>query len=65
MIGSGGGEGIFNISLGANIDFAEKAERIFRQYGLKTISKYYEKIRRWRLCLGISSLAVDLRSYSF
>lgn len=40
IIGSGGGEGLFNISWGANSDFAEKAERVLMGYGLETVSKY-------------------------
>ena len=33
IIGSGGGEGLFNISWGANSNFAENAVRILEQYG--------------------------------
>ena len=33
IIGSGGGEGIFNISWGANSEFAEMAERVLYRYG--------------------------------
>ena len=33
IIGSGGGEGLFNISWGANSNFAENAVRILQQYG--------------------------------
>lgn len=35
IIGSGGGEGIFNISWGANTDFAEAAESILANRGFK------------------------------
>lgn len=35
IIGSGGGEGIFNISWGANSDFADTAERILLRYGFR------------------------------
>lgn len=35
IIGSGGGEGLFNISWGANSDFADMAERILRKNGFK------------------------------
>ena len=35
IIGSGGGEGIFNISWGANSDFAEMAEKVLSKYGFK------------------------------
>ncbi len=33
IIGSGGGEGIFNISWGANSEFADMAERVLYRYG--------------------------------
>lgn len=33
IIGSGGGEGIFNLSWGANSDFAEMAAELLRQRG--------------------------------
>lgn len=33
IVGSGGGEGIFNIGLGANTDFAEMAADVLRQNG--------------------------------
>lgn len=36
IIGSGGGEGIFNFSWGANSDFADMAERILSRNGFKT-----------------------------
>lgn len=35
IIGSGGGEGLFNISLGANAEFAEKAKYILAEYGFR------------------------------
>lgn len=35
IIGSGGGGGLFNISWGANSDFAEDAERILLRYGFR------------------------------
>lgn len=35
IIGSGGGGGIFNISWGANSDFADTAERILLRYGFR------------------------------
>lgn len=35
IIGSGGGEGIFNISWGANSEFAEMAERVLYRYGFR------------------------------
>lgn len=37
IIGSGGGEGLFNISWGANSSFARDAENILRDYGLSII----------------------------
>ena len=37
IIGSGGGEGLFNISWGANSSFARDAENVLRRYGLSTI----------------------------
>lgn len=40
IIGSGGGEGIFNFSWGANREFAEDAERILQGYGLDTSEKW-------------------------
>ncbi|MCI6927286.1 DUF6054 family protein [Butyricicoccus porcorum] len=33
IVGSGGGEGLFNISWGANSDFAEMAAELLRKYG--------------------------------
>ncbi len=36
VIGYGGGEGIFNDSLGANSKFADKAAEILGSYGYKT-----------------------------
>jgi len=33
IIGSGGGEGIFNLSWGANSDFADMAERVLSKNG--------------------------------
>ena len=36
IIGSGGGEGIFNLSWGANSDFADMAERVLSMNGFKT-----------------------------
>lgn len=33
IVGSGGGEGIFNFSLGANADFARAAEKVLEGYG--------------------------------
>lgn len=35
IIGSGGGGGIFNISWGANSEFADDAERILIRYGFR------------------------------
>lgn len=35
IIGSGGGEGLFNISWGANSDFADMAERVLSRYGFR------------------------------
>lgn len=39
IIGSGGGEGLFNFSWGANADFAESAERILKTCGFTTVEK--------------------------
>jgi len=39
IIGSGGGEGLFNISWGANAEMAEKTERILSRYGFRTMAK--------------------------
>ena len=39
IIGSGGGEGLFNISWGANAEMAEKAERILSKYGFRTVAR--------------------------
>lgn len=36
IIGSGGGEGIFNLSWGANSNFADMAERVLSMNGFKT-----------------------------
>ncbi len=33
IVGSGGGEGIFNIGLGANTDFAEMAAQVLKRHG--------------------------------
>ena len=33
IVGSGGGEGIFNISWGANSEFADMAQRVLYRYG--------------------------------
>lgn len=35
IVGSGGGEGIFNISWGANSDFAEMAAEVLQRYGFE------------------------------
>ena len=39
IIGSGGGEGLFNISLFANSDFAESAEKVLQSYGFTTVEE--------------------------
>ena len=39
IVGSGGGEGLFNISLFANSDFAESAEKILQNCGFTTVEK--------------------------
>lgn len=36
IVGSGGGEGFFNISWGANAELAGDAGRILREFGLRT-----------------------------
>ena len=36
IIGSGGGEGFFNVSWGANTDFANKAAEILRKFGFRS-----------------------------
>ncbi|MGM9630535.1 DUF6054 family protein [Butyricicoccus sp.] len=41
IIGSGGGEGLFNISWGANSDFAEMAAELLRKYD------FCEEDQRW------------------
>ncbi len=38
IVGSGGGEGFFNISWGANADFALAAEQVLKQFGLQRVS---------------------------
>lgn len=35
IVGSGGGEGLFNISLGANADFAAQAVEVLRKFGFR------------------------------
>lgn len=35
IIGSGGGEGLFNISWGANADFADMAADLLQRYGFR------------------------------
>lgn len=37
IIGFGGGGGLFNVSWGANSDFADMAQRILYQYGFRTV----------------------------
>lgn len=37
IIGSGGGEGLFNISWGANSSFAREAENVLNSYGLDIV----------------------------
>ena len=37
IVGSGGGEGLFNISWGANTDFAEAAESILAHKGFQKV----------------------------
>ena len=39
IIGSGGGEGLFNISWFANSDFAGTAEKILQNHGFTTVEK--------------------------
>ena len=39
IVGSGGGEGLFNISWGANSEFAQDAENILKRFGLSTSEK--------------------------
>ena len=39
IVGSGGGEGLFNISLFANSDFAESAETVLKSCGFTTVEK--------------------------
>ena len=39
IVGSGGGEGLFNVSWFANQDFAENAEKILKEYGFSTVEK--------------------------
>ena len=39
IVGSGGGEGLFNISLFANSDFAGSAEKVLQGYGFTTIEE--------------------------
>ena len=39
IVGSGGGEGLFNISLFANSDFAGSAEKVLQSYGFTTIEE--------------------------
>lgn len=39
IVGSGGGEGLFNISLFANSDFAGSAEKILKSYGFTTVEE--------------------------
>lgn len=39
IVGSGGGEGLFNISLFANSDFATGAEKVLQSYGFTTVEE--------------------------
>ena len=39
IIGSGGGEGLFNISWFANSDLADSAEKILQKYGFTTVEE--------------------------
>ena len=39
IVGSGGGEGLFNISLFANSDFAGGAEKVLQSYGFTTVEE--------------------------
>ena len=39
IVGSGGGEGIFNISFFANSDFAGGAEKVLQGYGFTTVEE--------------------------
>lgn len=39
IVGSGGGEGIFNFSWGANSELAGDAERVLERFGLRTTEK--------------------------
>ena len=39
IVGSGGGEGLLNISLFANSDFAGSAEKVLKSYGFTTIEE--------------------------
>lgn len=39
IIGSGGGNGLFNICLGSNLDFARKAEKVLKNIGFKNIEE--------------------------
>ena len=39
IVGSGGGEGLFNISLFANSDFAESAEKVLKNCGFTTVEE--------------------------
>ena len=39
IVGSGGGEGLFNISLFANSDFAGGAEKVLQGYGFTTVEE--------------------------
>ncbi len=39
IVGSGGGEGLLNISFFANSDFAGGAEKVLKSYGFTTVEK--------------------------
>lgn len=39
IVGSGGGEGLFNISWFANSDLADSAEKILQKYGFTTVEE--------------------------